>query len=168
MAVSGFVAYQLALIGADGEPEFDALGQPIATGPIIELPTPRWGRKIKKERHDIPLETEKGRRWIYPQFDRLIFGLTFRGFPDNIALLQALDDAVDGQRDPFFLYIDWLTIQVSGFGFNVSLPTSIFVRKQPDWEETNEQPGVQNGEGLSRIVDVEIIFSEEPTGSDIT
>lgn len=147
--------YQLVSI-TNGEPDYDAFGQPIGSGAVVAFPRPpRWGRKIIKKRQDLVLETEKGRRWLYKQYDRQTYEFTFRVPPLELDEFRALDTAVDGQRDPFLFYPD-----------TDDLSISVFVRKDPDFNEGSEQPGVLSGE-IARYSDYVLIVTEEPTGTQI-
>lgn len=149
--------YQLVTIGADGEPTFDGSGDPIPTGPIVTLGIPRWGREIvRPHRENVELVTKMGRRWIYPLSELDSFRLTFRTTPDGptLSTFSTLDTAVGGNRDPFLFCED----------VNASPRTFIFVRKDVDFNEGQEQPL----KGGVRSVDYVLTLTEEPTGTDVT
>jgi hypothetical protein len=153
--------YQLILLdGATGEPLFDMDGQPIATGSIITLGVPRWGRTKQKLREDLVLTTEKGYEWIYPQWDRRHYVLTFRILPNKLAssieIFRTLDEAVSGHRDPFLFYENILG----------SPSSAVLVRKTKDFDEGAEQP-ITYTTGVVRSVDYVLELFEVVTGTDI-
>src|SRR5438046_764338 len=104
----GACGYYLVQIGADGEPIYDADGQPAKAGEFVPLPVQsRLGVEYGFERQDILFETELGRRYVYPQYTRQIRKMTFR-LNDSTQLVgfYYLDQAVGGQRDPFIFVPD--------------------------------------------------------------
>lgn len=149
--------YRLVVIGSDGEPVFDAGGNPVASTDIIELPMGRWGRRLVKEYHDIVHETELGRRWVLARFERQTYELPFRIQPADLEIFRQLDDDVGGMRDPF-LYCD---------NIDVSPTTWVFVRKEPSFDEGQEQP-VNVGGQVVRLVDYVLRLTEEPAGLSVT
>ncbi len=150
----GAPAYMLVTLDADGEPDYDVDGEPVASGIIVELPiNSRIGVEYGTERSDIVMETERGRRWVYPQFDRYRRTMTFRLTLDQLAEFETLDEAVGGQRDPFFFIID-----------NDESPREmIFCRKESSMI-------VQQLENVAHgaVVDYQMVITEEPTGPEIT
>lgn len=157
--MSNIAAYQLVTIGSDGEPTFDGSGNPQATGSVITLGVPRWGRRIGIQRDSIVHETERGRRWVYRRFERRTWQFVFRtDIPTKTATLakfRALDQAVDGDADPFLFYPD----------FGDSPLLSYFVRLVKDFDEGTEQ-AINTG-SIIRSTDYELILSEEPTGNTV-
>jgi len=158
--MSNRCAYQRVEIGTDGEPVFDADGQPIPAGSppeIIELPIGAWGRTIVNPRRtSIVLETEKGRRWVFPQLERGEWSLPFDCLPDDLETFRTLDSAVGGNRDPFLFTFD---VEASPIEW-------VFVRKDQDFDEGEEQPVSVNG--VQRRVRYVLNLSEEPTGAEVT
>lgn len=152
------VGYQLVQIGADGEPEFDEDGNPIPVGDVVTLGVGRWGRDIAIERAGIVLETERGRRYVYRQFQRRTFRLPFALLPVQLAVFAALDEAVDGDGDPFLFIPD---VDEASPG------AAIFVRKTAGFVEGTEEPVTVNGAVVRRVIYV-LELSEEPTGTEIT
>jgi hypothetical protein len=156
--------YQLVEIDSEtGEPVFDNAGQPVASGSPVELGIGRWGRKIVKNRTDILLETERGRRYVYPQFDRRSFTILFRRTPLELEIFRELDEAVGGQRDPFLFIPDM-----------DNPDETIFVRKSPEFDEGTESAVVGStiesvlGTNIIRLVEYQFVITEEPTGIEIS
>lgn len=150
----GAPGYYLLDIGDDGEPDYDVDGDPVISGDLVVLPIQsRIGVEYGKERADILHETERGRRWVYPQFNRQVRRMTFRLTLAQMAAFQTLDEAVGGQRDPFIWVVDT----------EESPATRLFVRKDAHFI-LRQHPQVAHGE----LVDLEIRLSEEPTGPGIT
>lgn len=150
----GAPGYMLTSIGADGEPEYYSDGTPVATGSEIELPIQsRIGVEYGTERSDLLMETERGRRWVYPQFTRYRRTMIFRLTLAQLAAFETLDDAVGGQRDPFFFIVD----------VDVSPQEQIFCRKESSMI-VRQLENVAHG----AMVDYQMIITEEPVGPEIT
>lgn len=150
----GAPGYYLLTLDADGEPDYDIDGEPVISGDLVELPIQsRIGVEYGTERSDIVHETERGRRWVYPEFDRRVRRMTFRLTLAQLAAFDTLDAAVHGQRDPFM----WVT------DVDVSPPERFMVRKDAH-HIVRQHPNVQHGE----LVDLQLNISEEPTGPEIT
>jgi hypothetical protein len=150
----GAPGYYLIDIGAYGEPDYDAEGDPVVSGSLVILPIQsRIGVEYGTERADILHETERGRRYVYPEFNRQVRRMTFRLTLTQLAAFQALDEAVGGQRDPFIWVVDT----------DESPATRLFVRKDAHFL-VRQHPNVGHGE----LVDLQINLSEEPTGPGIT
>jgi len=150
----GAPGYYLLTLDSNGEPDYDGSGNPVIDGDLVTLPIQsRIGVEYGKERADILHETERGRRWVYPQFDRQVRRMTFRLTLAQMAAFETLDEAVGGQRDPFIWMVDT----------DESPSTRLFVRKQAHFI-LRQHPNVGHGE----LVDLQIDLSEEPTGPGIT
>jgi hypothetical protein len=150
----GAPGYYLITIGTDGEPDYDIDGEPVIDGPLVILPIQsRIGVEYGKERTDIVNETELGRRWVFPQFERRVRRMTFRLTLAQLAEFEVLDEAVGGQRDPFIWVVDT----------DESPPDTIFVRKESSFI-VQQVDNVAHG----AIVDLQLNLSEEPTGPEIT
>lgn len=149
--------YQLVEIGADGEWTADSNGDPIPTGPIVELPMGKPGRRIAIERSDVVHETELGRRWVFARFERRTFELQFYCFDAERAIFATLDAAVGGHRDPFLYCPD----------LDASPQVWIFVRKESSYDEGEEQL-VKPSTSVQRRTVYTLHISEEPTGLEVT
>lgn len=148
--------YCLVQTGSNGEPVLDEDGLPSPSGPIIVLPDPVWGRGLGKDRTGIKFVTELGRRYVFRQFRRRKYRFPFLLLPDELEILRTLDEAVDGDADPFLYVPD---VDASPIEF-------IFVRKvEGNFDEGRESPVLQNG--VTRLVECELAFDEEPTGREI-
>lgn len=150
----GAPGYMLVTLNADGEPNYNASGQPIGTGVIVELPiNSRIGVEYGTERFNETLETERGRRWIVEKFDRQVRRMTFRLTLANLAAFEALDVAVGGDSDPFFFIVDT----------DESPTERIFCRKESSFIVRQIENFPHGG-----LVDYQMSISEEPTGPEIT
>lgn len=150
----GNPGYKLTDLGTDGEPEYYSDGTPVITDPEVELPIQsRIGVEYGTERSDLLMETERGRRWIYPQFTRYRRTMVFRLTLAQLAAFQTLDEAVGGQRDPFIFIVD----------VDVSPQEQIFCRKESSMI-VRQLENVAHG----AVVDYQMVITEEPTGPEIT
>jgi len=129
----GPCGYYLVQIGDDGEPAYDVTGQPIITDPrpglyaltngdpgslgiqlqettagtLVLLPKQaRIGVEFGFQRTNTDFETELGRRYVYPRFNRQIRTMVFRLNPSQLLQFFILDQLVGGERDPFFFWPD--------------------------------------------------------------
>ena len=150
----GAPGYYLLTLDSDGEPSYTVDGEPIVTGSLVELPiNSRIGVEYGIERSDILMETERLRRWVYPQGERYRRTMNFRLTLSQLAAFQTLDAAVGGQRDPFILVIDT----------DVSPYEQVFCRKESSMI-VKQLENVAHGE----VVDYQMVITEEPTGPEIT
>ena len=150
----GAPGYMLVTLNEDGEPNYTAAGLPIGTGVIVELPVnSRIGVEYGKERFNETLETERGRRWIVEKFDRQVRRMVFRLTLSDLVAFETLDEAVGGDRDPFFFILDT----------HESPTERIFCRKESSFI-VRQLETVAHG----AMVDYAMSISEEPTGPEIT
>lgn len=150
----GAPGYYLLTLGADGEPEYYSDGTPVVSSSLVELPiNSRIGVEYGTERADILMETERGRRWIYPQFTRYRRAMIFRLTLAQLAAFETLDLAVGGQRDPFIFVIDT----------DVSPTEHIYCRKESSFI-VRQLENVAHG----AVVDYQMVITEEPVGPEIT
>lgn len=109
------------------------------------------------ERTDILHETEKGKRWVYAQFKRRCWTLTYRVTLTQLTFFRTLDAAVDGQRDTFNFIPDVDTD-----------PTAVLVRKEKDFKPKEVDSVVADGNGSETLLyDYTLILTEEPTGAEV-
>ncbi|HTK86991.1 MAG TPA: hypothetical protein VL329_04630 [Nitrospiraceae bacterium] len=150
----GAPGYYLIDLDSEGEPDYDIDGEPVVSGTLVELPiNSRLGVEYGTEYSDILLETERGRRWVYPQYNRYRRTMNFRLTLAQLAAFQALDEAVGGQRDPFILVLDT----------DVSPYEQIFCRKESSMIVKQLENVAHGG-----MVDYQMVITEEPTGPEIT
>lgn len=150
----GAPGYYLLTLDSDGEPLYTVDGEPIVTGDIVELPiTSRIGVEYGLERSDILMETERGRRLVYPQFERYRRTMNYRLTLTQLDGFETLDAAVGGQRDPFMFVLDT----------DVS-PYEMFMVRKESSMIVKQLENVAHG----AIVDYQMIITEEPTGPEIT
>ncbi len=72
----------------------------------IEFPKgPRFDIGLGVEEQNTNLETDRGRRFIYPQFQRDLWNVTFRFTEDDRQDFVDFHETVDGQLNPFYLSI---------------------------------------------------------------
>lgn len=151
----GNPGYYLIELDADGEPAYDAFGEPVISGSLVELPRQcRIGMEYGYRAESIVLPTERFRTWVYPQADLEVRRMTFRlRVGAELDAFYALHVAVRGMRDPFIWVPD----------IDLSPPYTLFCRKEKDFMVT-QLPQVAHG----AIVDYQMTLTQEPTGPEIT
>jgi hypothetical protein len=152
----GNPGYYLLALDSDGEPTYDVNGQPVITGNLVELPIQaRIGMEYGYEAENLTMTTERGRRWVYPQYEREVRRMTFRLKDDGIQLnaFYDLHVAVRGSRDPFIWIPD----------VDASPLYRFFCRKEAHLM-VEQLRNVAHG----RIVDYQMTLTGEPTGPEIT
>lgn len=125
---------------------------------LVSFPVARryGGEGNHVERTDLVHETDRGRRWVYAQFDRRIFNLTFRVTEAQLATFTTLDTAVDGQRTAFYFVPD---VTVPG--------TAIYVRKEKDFKPRELEGKASSAGVATKMFDYMLQLTEEPTGDEV-
>ena len=152
----GNPGYYLIELDENGEPVYDEDGEPVIAGDLVELPVQcRLGVEYGYEAENLTLTTERGRRWVYPQYEREVRRMTFRLKNDGVQLLAFynLHIAVNGQRDPFIWIPD----------VDESPLYRLFCRKEANLM-VEQLTNVAHG----AIVDYRMTLTEEPRGPAIT
>lgn len=109
------------------------------------------------ERTDIEQVTERGKRWIYDQFKRRTWALTYRVTLAQLAFFRTLDAAADGQRVTFYFVPDVVTDA-----------TAVLVRKEKDFKPKEVDSVVADGNGSDTLLyDYTLLLTEEPTGAEV-
>lgn len=106
------------------------------------------------ERGNLKHTTERGREWIYGQFERVIYRLTFRLTAAQLAIFATLDAAVEGERVPFYFVPD-----IAG-----SPLAPIYVRKERDFRPQEMPLKVNAGEQFFEYV---LELRQEPQGVEV-
>lgn len=151
----GLPGYYLLTLDADGEPVYNVSGEPVISGSLVTLPVQRrLGAEYGYEAESLIMTTERGRRWVYPEYEREVRRMVFR--LQTGAQLDAfynLHVAVRGHRDPFIFIPDTAD----------SPYYTLFCRKEAHFM-VRELENVAYGD----IVDYTMTLTEEPTGPAIT
>lgn len=125
---------------------------------VIALPNARPDSDLYGDQeHDLAHETEHGLKWVYKQSSRRVRRLSFLLTVAQLAILQTLHDAVDGQRTAFYFVPD-----------TDSPHTVILVRKEQDFRpRAHRELALVNG-APTQLYDYVLELTEEPTAAAVT
>lgn len=126
-------------------------------GGLVTLPVAeRYGAQISFDRSQIILETEKGKRWVYPQFKRISMKLTFRVTTAELAAFEALDALANGAENAFYFVHD-----------TDDMAAAFLCRKEKDYapKELDEPAWVDGVE--TAVYDYTLEITEEPEAATL-
>lgn len=106
---------------------------------------------------DLTMTTERGKEYVYKQFTKRVWKLTFRVSLFDLAFFRTLHETVGGKLVPFYFMED--TADSSG--------SAVLVRKEPDFEPRElDQPASIDEQDIE-MYDYTLILTEEPEGAEV-